>query len=156
VSAALFLRRALSADVKALAALERASSLHPGNEAQLAAEIGRLEPDTVLVMEGRAGVRAWCAYRLAVGEVTILNLAVDPRERRRGLGGFLLSAVLRRATRAEASRALLEVRISNEPARSLYAKFGFMPIGARKSYYVDPLEDALVLARLLGGRPDLS
>jgi [ribosomal protein S18]-alanine N-acetyltransferase len=156
VSVAVFLRRALPADVEALVELERAASLHPWNEAQLAVEIARAAPDGVLVMEGRAGVRAWCAYRLAVGELQILNLAVEPRERRRGLGRRLLEAALRRGTAAGAGRALLEVRASNDAARSLYAKSGFVAIGLRKDYYVEPLEDALVLARPLAPGPDLS
>jgi len=53
-------------------------------------------------------------------------------------------------------RALLEVRASNDVARSLYAKSGFVAIGLRKDYYVEPLEDALVLARPLAPGPDLS
>jgi ribosomal-protein-alanine N-acetyltransferase len=47
------------------------------------------------------------------------------------------------------------VRASNEAARSLYAKSGFAPIGSRRDYYVEPLEDALVLARALAPDPDL-
>jgi ribosomal-protein-alanine N-acetyltransferase len=149
VSLAVFLRRAVPADVGALVALERASSLHPWNETQLAAEVERVEPDAVIVMDGRAGLRAWCAYRIAVGELLILNLAVDPAERRRGLGRRLLEFALRKGSAAGASRALLEVRASNEAARSLYAKSGFAPIGSRKEYYAQPLEDAVLLARPL-------
>jgi ribosomal-protein-alanine N-acetyltransferase len=149
VSGSVFLRRAAPADVAALMALEREASLHPWNQAQLVAEISRAAPDAVLVLEGRAGVRAWCAYRLAVGELAILNLAVHPRERRRGLGRFLLEAGLRRGAAAGASRALLEVRASNDAARALYSDFGFVRLGVRKDYYVEPREDALVLARPL-------
>jgi len=149
VSLAVFLRRALTADIGALVELERASSLHPWNEPQIAAEVARAEPDAVIVMEARAGLRAWCAYRVAVGELLILNLAVDPAERRRGLGRRLLEFALRKGASAGASRALLEVRASNEAARSLYAKFGFAPIGSRKDYYTQPLENAVVLARPL-------
>ena len=155
MSVALFLRRAVATDVAALAALERAASLHPWNEAQLAAELERVLPDSVIVMDGRAGVRAWCAYRVAVGELQILNLAVDPRARRRGLGRCLLETALRRGVTAAATRALLEVRASNAAARSLYAKFGFVPLGVRKNYYAEPIEDALVLARPLAARSDL-
>ena len=155
MSVAVFLRRALPADVAALVELERASSLHPWNEAQLAAEIARAEPDAVIVMDGRVGVRAWCAYRLAAGELEILNLAVDPADRRLGLGRRLLEAALRRGAAAGVGRALLEVRASNDPARSLYAKSGFVAIGLRKDYYVEPLEDALVLARPLAPGPGL-
>src|SRR4030095_17049032 len=104
---------------------------------------------------GRIGLRAWCAYRLAAGELEILNLAVAPGDRRLGLGRRLLEAALRRGATAGASRALLEVRASNDAARSLYSEFGFVSLGVRKDYYVEPREDALVLACPLvdGGDP---
>jgi ribosomal-protein-alanine N-acetyltransferase len=43
----------------------------------------------------------------------------------------------------------LEVRVSNEGAQSLYAKNGFVQVGQRRNYYIEPLEDALVLRKLL-------
>jgi [ribosomal protein S18]-alanine N-acetyltransferase len=151
VSASVFLRRSRPEDVAGLVSLELAASAHPWNEAQIGAELARQAPDEVLALEGRLGLRAWCAYRLAVGELQILNLAVHPQERRRGLGRFLLEAALRAGERAGASRALLEVRASNSAARTLYALFGFVPLGERKQYYSLPPEDALVLARELAG-----
>ena len=47
----------------------------------------------------------------------------------------------------DASESLLEVRVSNAPARSLYERLGFQVIGTRKEYYDDPVEDALVMRR---------
>ena len=46
-----------------------------------------------------------------------------------------------------ATRATLEVRRSNEPARRLYERFGFAFAGVRTAYYREPVEDALVLWR---------
>lgn len=149
MSPALFLRRAGPADQGALVALEAIASRHPWNEAQIAAELARRAPDAVLALDGRTGVRAWCAIRVAVGELQVLNLAVHPELRRRGFGRFLLDAALRAGARAGASRALLEVRASNAAARELYARFGFVALGLRKDYYSVPQEDALVLAREL-------
>jgi len=45
------------------------------------------------------------------------------------------------------------VRASNTAARTLYAHFGFVPLGARKDYYSEPREDGLVLARDIPGAP---
>jgi [ribosomal protein S18]-alanine N-acetyltransferase len=150
VSPGVFLRRAGRGDGADLAALEAAASLHPWNAAQVAAELERAPPDSVLALDGCRGFRAWCAFRLAVGELTILNLAVHPGDRRRGFGRFLLEAALRAGERGGARRALLEVRAGNAAARTLYALFGFAPLGARKDYYREPSEDALVLGRELG------
>lgn len=149
MSAAVYLRRSRPEDVDGLASLELAASVHPWNEAQIRAELARPAPDAVLALDGRLGLRAWCAYRVAVGELQVLNLAVHPHERRRGFGRFLLEAALRAGERAGASRALIEVRASNTAARTLYSLFGFVPLGKRKQYYSLPPEDALVLAREL-------
>jgi ribosomal-protein-alanine N-acetyltransferase len=73
-----------------------------------------------------------CAYRLAAGELEILNLAVDPANGALDWAAVLLEAALRRGAAAGVGRALLEVRASNDAARSLYAKSGFVAIGLRK------------------------
>jgi ribosomal-protein-alanine N-acetyltransferase len=41
--------------------------------------------------------------------------------------------------------ATLEVRVSNEPARALYAAYGFYEVGLRKRYYADNHEDAVIM-----------
>lgn len=151
---AVLLRRAEAADAAALVALERAASLHPWNDAQIRAELAREAPDGVLLIRSRGAARGYCAYRVGVGELSVLNLAVDPGARRRGYGSALLAAALRAGARAGASRALLEVRASNAEALALYAHFGFERIGVRRDYYREPVEEALVLARALGAAPE--
>jgi [ribosomal protein S18]-alanine N-acetyltransferase len=146
---AVLLRRAAPADAAALVVLERAASLHPWNDAQIRAELAREAPDGVLVLQASDAPRGYCAYRVGAGELSVLNLAVDPGARRRGYGRALLAAALRAGARAGAARALLEVRASNAAALALYAHFGFERIGARRDYYLEPVEDALVLARAL-------
>lgn len=135
-------------------AVERASSLHPWTEAQVRAELGREAPDAVLALEGCEGIVAYCAFRIVLDEMQVMNLAVRPEARRRGLGRFLLGKALERAGRVGATRALLEVRAGNTAARTLYAGSGFVPLGRRQRYYSDPPEDALVLVR--EGRTDRS
>jgi ribosomal-protein-alanine N-acetyltransferase len=144
-----WLRRGEPSDAAALAALERSASLHPWTEGQLRDELARPLPDGVLVLHGLSGLLAYCAVRLVADELHVMNLAVDARARRRGLARFLLQKSLERGERAGAVRALLEVRAGNTAARALYAKAGFALLGKRKAYYVDPPEDALVLARAL-------
>ena len=145
------LRQAHAPDVAALAALEAACYTHPWTEAQIAEEIDVAPPGGVFVLEapprpdGPAGICAYCAFRLVLDEMHVMNLAVAPEARRRGLAGRLLGFALRRAVRAGARVALLELRAGNQGALALYESLGFQPVSRRYAYYRQPVEDALVL-----------
>src|SRR3990172_12724152 len=151
---ALWLERAGPEDVSALAAVEAACFSHPWPRQHFAQEVAYGAPGAVLVLrspaarEGAAkGVHAYCVYRVVVDEMLILDVAVTPDWRRRGLAAWLLRFALAKAARAGARRALLEVRRGNAPALALYQKLGFRPGGVRRDYYRQPREDALVLCR---------
>jgi ribosomal-protein-alanine N-acetyltransferase len=75
----------------------------------------------------------------------LMNVAVDPDVRRRGLGTMLLEAMLERAGRDAAYT--LEVRTSNAAAIALYERFGFRQAGTRHRYYADTGEDAVIMWR---------
>lgn len=62
-----------------------------------------------------------------------------------GLGGLLLTALLRAATAFECREVLLEVRVDNSRAQRLYERYGFQPIGVRRGYYQPGNVDALVM-----------
>ena len=78
-------------------------------------------------------------------ELHVLNLAVDSRYRRRGIGSGLLRDLLAEAKRRSCRFAVLEMRSSNRQACGLYQAFGFKPVAMRKKYYRHPTEDALVM-----------
>ncbi len=80
-------------------------------------------------------------------EAHITLLMISPQYQGRGLGQLLLYCLLRDAVKRNLERATLEVRVSNQPALSLYEKFGFRVAGQRKGYYKHTGEDALVLWR---------
>jgi ribosomal-protein-alanine N-acetyltransferase len=82
---------------------------------------------------------------LLVDEAHITTFAVLPEWRRRGVGGRLMVALIDLALRLNARVMTLEVRLSNRPARDLYAHFGFKPVGVRPRYYSDNGEDALIM-----------
>jgi len=78
-------------------------------------------------------------------EAHITVLGVRPECRWQGLGQLLLGALLQAAIAHQLERASLEVRASNDAAIGLYRQFGFVPLGQRRNYYTDPIEDATVL-----------
>jgi [ribosomal protein S18]-alanine N-acetyltransferase len=75
----------------------------------------------------------------------LMNIAVDPVVRRRGLGSKLLKAMLERA--GQDSTYTLEVRTSNTSAIALYERYGFRSAGTRPRYYQDTGEDAMIMWR---------
>lgn len=77
----------------------------------------------------------------APGEREILNLAVDSRLRRHGIGKSLMEDEISRFR----GRWFLEVRESNDAAIKLYGSIGFRPTGTRPDYYHDPAETAIVM-----------
>ncbi len=87
----------------------------------------------------------YIVFWLVADEMHLLNLAVHPEKRRRGVAGFLLREALRRSQALGAKAAWLEVRPSNTPALALYASFGFKEVGRRPGYYQDTREDAMLL-----------
>jgi ribosomal-protein-alanine N-acetyltransferase len=88
------------------------------------------------------------AWRVA-GDAHIMELAVRPAVRRRGVGSALLEAACT-ATCAAGGVCLLEVRESNSGAAALYTRSGFSLVGRRKGYYPDG-EAALLMTRLPPG-----
>jgi ribosomal-protein-alanine N-acetyltransferase len=85
---------------------------------------------------------------LMVDEGRIITFAVHPAWRRQHVGERLLVAFIDLASDRGAHEATLEVRLSNLPARRLYEKFGFRPVGLRPRYYSDNGEDALIMTTL--------
>jgi [ribosomal protein S18]-alanine N-acetyltransferase len=79
-------------------------------------------------------------------ELRLMNLAVHESMRGRGIGRALATEAVGMGLAHAVSRAVLEVRASNEPAQRLYRQLGFVSISTRRSYYTNPVEDALLMA----------
>ena len=80
----------------------------------------------------------------------VMNVAVDPGHRRRGIATLLLDRLFQ-LTKTDGRRGYtLEVRVSNEGAISLYEELGFEQRGLRRGYYTDNREDALIMWREAG------
>ena len=142
------IRSMLPADVPQIAALERLCFSDPWSEGSVA---GELENELSLwLVAGEDGVvLGYVGSQSVPPDCDILNLAVAPGARRRHIGRQLLQALLDALHRRGIERVFLEVRPTNAPARALYAAFGFEEVGRRKGYYVNPVEDALILRKEL-------
>jgi ribosomal-protein-alanine N-acetyltransferase len=82
---------------------------------------------------------------LMVDEAHIVTVAIVPSERRRSLGSIIVYGLMSLAIEKQMALATLEVRVSNEAARALYAMYGFYEVGLRKRYYSDNHEDAVIM-----------
>lgn len=99
-----------------------------------------------------------CGYILgrSVGdESEILRLAVAHEKRNQGIAQQLLNHAFSDLHEDGIINCHLEIRASNDIARRLYEKNGFKACGIRKNYYHDPIEDGMVMTKLLqtGGHP---
>lgn len=143
------IRPATRADVPALLALERLSFPDPWSERGM---LESLEPPNGggLVAVSTQGIIGYLITREVGGSGEILNLAIAPGWRRRGVGGDLLRAGLADLGARGVAEVFLEVRESNQAARELYERAGFRVVGARRGYYRSPAEDALVMRLEIG------
>ena len=133
------------ADLAQVQAIERASFTTPWPPQAYRSEIETNRLASYLVVRAAGRVIAYAGVWLMVDEAHITTFAVDPAYRRRGVGERLLLALLDVAIARGAHEATLEVRLSNLPARRLYEKYGFRPVGLRPRYYTDDHEDALIM-----------
>jgi ribosomal-protein-alanine N-acetyltransferase len=145
------IRAARPDDLSAIIIAERECFSDPWSEAGLGE---MLQNETVVALVActppESGQLAGYLFaRTIAGEAEIINLAVRPGHRRRGLGRALLDEGLARVRDRGARDIYLEVRVSNRGAQVLYARAGFTPAGLRPDYYRNPREDAVVLRRSL-------
>ncbi len=132
-------------DLSAVQAIEQASFTTPWPPHAYRSELETNRLAQYLVVRAGDEVVGYAGIWLMVDEAHITTFAIHPSWRRRRLGERLLLAVLDIALARQAREATLEVRLSNLPARRLYEKYGFRPVGLRPNYYSDDREDALIM-----------
>lgn len=94
-------------------------------------------------------VCGYIIYSSLFEDAEILDVAVSDRYRRRGIAKALIEKTVEAVNALEAQRILLEVRRSNEGAKTLYRSLGFCEIGIRKNYYKSPFEDAVIMEKII-------
>ena len=123
-------------DVAAIAAIQEASP-----EASQWDPASYLDYECSVATSGGRVLGFLVVRQISEDEREILNLAVDPAERRLGVARKLLETELQRAK----THWFLEVRVSNSSAVNLYESAGFREAGRRETYYSDPIESGIVM-----------
>jgi len=138
-------------DVDSVLSIERTSFAKPWTRSMFLSELNNPISHSFVVTS--ATPRGWAAtayiiFWVVQNEAHILDLAVRPGFRRRGIGRMLLETMLERMEDIFVAEVFLEVRKSNRAARRLYRELGFREAFERKNYYGD--EDAVVMTYRMG------
>ena len=134
-------------DLDGVMAIEEVSFPTPWSRGMFIEDFPRDFSDTLVAAGTDDEVLGYAVCWILAGESHLLNIAVHPARRGRGIGRALVSECIRRAARAKASLIFLEVRAGNEAAQRLYRSMGFEFRAIRKGYYTDTGEDAVLFDR---------
>ena len=132
--------------VAQIAALEIICFSDPWSENSIASELENKLAHWLVAQEGEM-VAGYIGSQTVMGETDMMNVAVHPDFRRRGIAEALVKRLVENLKAMESHCLTLEVRATNAPAIALYEKLGFSQIGRRKNYYRNPREDALILRK---------
>jgi ribosomal-protein-alanine N-acetyltransferase len=140
------LRKLTADDLTGIEEIERISYPTPWSRSMFASELAKPSSICVGAFEGDVLV-AYMIISRYVDAWHVMNIAVAPDYRRRGVARMLLEHLFD-ATQRDARRGYtLEVRVSNTGAQKLYEQMGFKPRGLRRGYYTDNREDAIIMWR---------
>ena len=148
-AAAIEVRRLTYADLPQVVAIERRAFTSPWSLAMFVLELSK--PTGICLaaeLPGSADEPELGGYLICSRYDTVwhvMNVAVDPTRRRRGVATAMIESLLSRVERD--AQLTLEVRMSNAGAIRLYEGFGFRRAGVRRRYYADNGEDALIMWR---------
>ena len=132
--------------VPQIAALEQLCFTDPWPEAAIEPELENPLSLWLVAMDG-AELAGYVGSQSVLGEADVMNVAVAPSHRRRGIAQALLNRLQQELAARQVCSLTLEVRASNAPAVALYEKLGYLQVGRRPNYYHKPKEDALILRK---------
>ena len=132
-----------------VAQLEKLCFSDPWSEKSIASELENTLALWLVALDGET-VAGYIGSQTVMDETDMMNVAVHPDYRRKGIGEMLVTGLVE-ALKEQGSHCLtLEVRASNIPAQNLYEKLGFAQVGKRPRYYRNPKEDAYILRKEWG------
>lgn len=138
-----------SAYIPGIVEVEKACFAQPWSAQSLTAELAKENAVMFAALKSNGAVIGWAGLEHICGEGSVTNVAVLPQERRHGVGEALTRALLSESHKLALDWLMLEVRISNVAAVSLYQKLGFEPVGIRPNFYDFPREDAMLMRHTL-------
>jgi ribosomal-protein-alanine N-acetyltransferase len=148
------IRLALPSDLPDISAIEVLSFSNPWHPDTFRSLLTR-DRVRVLAAAHDGNVIGYAVLWWVLDQGELANLAVHPEFQGKSVGSRLLDRVLTEAKAVGIESLFLEVRKSNETARRLYARRGFVQVSMRRGYYRNPPEDACVLVRTLGPAADV-
>ena len=132
--------------VPQIAALEKLCFADPWSEMSIASELQSIWSHWLVALEEEQVV-GYVGSQSSIDEADIMNIAVHPDFRRKGIAEALINRLAADLKARSIHALMLEVRVSNNSAIALYEKLGFREVGRRKNYYRNPKEDALILRK---------
>lgn len=132
--------------VPQVAALEKACFSDPWSENSVVSELENPLSCWLVALDGET-VAGYVGSQTVMDETDMMNVAVHPDFRRQGVARALILALIGELKKRGSRCLTLEVRASNDPARTLYESLGFAHVGTRRNYYQNPKEDALILRK---------
>lgn len=140
----LFIRDMWWSDIPQVLKIEMMSFSTPWNEMAFLNEIYNSSSIVKVAVYENKIVGYICASSV-IDEGHILNIAVSPDMRRRGIATVMLEKVIEELKKRGCKSIYLEVRASNTIAMKFYENFGFISVGIRRNYYTSPKEDAVIM-----------
>ena len=131
-----------------ITALEKQCFSDPWSETSVRSELSN-PLSFWLVAEEDGKLIGYVGSQSVPPEADVMNLAVAPEWRNKGVGRALMTALIAQLHSRGITALFLEVRVGNTPAQNLYRSLGFVEAGRRPKYYVNPTEDALILRKEL-------
>jgi [ribosomal protein S18]-alanine N-acetyltransferase len=142
------LRKLELRDLNAIEQIERESYPTPWSRSMFAGELAKPSSISFGAFDSESGVLVgYLVISRYVDAWHVMNVAVTPPYRRRGVAKALLDRLFEVTASDERRGYTLEVRVSNEGAIKLYEATGFVARGVRRGYYTDNREDALIMWR---------
>lgn len=145
------IRKMRSADLPQVMLIELATFTMPWSESTFRGLLRRRDSE-LLVADVNGEIAGYAVLWAVMDQGELGNVAVDESFRGKGIGTRLIQAALDSAEERGVHEVFLEVRRSNVRAQDLYRSFGFLEVGRRKNYYLEPLEDALVMKKIINSK----
>jgi ribosomal-protein-alanine N-acetyltransferase len=139
-----FIRVLTPTDLPSMLIIEKHAHFNPWSQASLNSCF--CKQNIVIGIFVEDSLAGYLIAQILMDEASVLNVCIEPSLQGLGYGDLLLAHFMRTISATpKVTQCYLEVRASNQAARSLYTKHGFHETGRRKNYYSKPYEDAVLM-----------